>query len=319
MKIALLLEDGATASSVTTTLDMFRLAQRFERRDDFELQLLSSLGGPVRLTGSVTIETARLPSSLNSYDAVILSGFAAESVEHIAGQMRTTWKTVLASLQKLSDSAIVAASCYGTFVLAEAGLLNGKTATTTWWQAAAFRQRYPLVTLDADKTLVDSGQAITAGAMFAHTELSLHVLRRLRGASLARKVGSVMLVDGARVSQRPFMSLPTEFSDPLVQMAIDWMLDRIGQQISIEALAGAIHTSYRTLNRRFLEVTGATPLAYLQALKVERAKEMLESSSANMETVTAAVGYEDTSSFRQLFKRVTGISPAAYRRQFKHL
>jgi transcriptional regulator GlxA family with amidase domain len=318
MKIALLLEEGATASSVTTTLDMFRLAQRFEPCDDFELRVLSSPGGTVRLTGSVTIETERLPSSLSGYDAVILSGFVAESVERIAERVRTTWKTAVVRLKELPDSALVAASCYGTFVLAETGLLDGKSATTTWWQALEFQRRYPLVKLDADKTLVDSGRAITAGAMSAHTELSLHLLRRLRGAALARKVSSVMLVDGARVSQRPFMSLPTEFSDQLVQKAIQWMVGHLTESISIEALATAIHTSYRTLNRRFLEVTGSTPLAYLQALKIERAKEMLESSNANLDSITAAVGYEDTSSFRQLFKRVTGLSPKEYQRQFKH-
>jgi transcriptional regulator GlxA family with amidase domain len=297
---------------------MFRLAQRFEPRDDFELRVLSARGGFVRLTGSVIVETKRLPSSLGGYDAVILSGFVAESVERIAERVRTKWKTAAARLKTLPDSTLVAASCYGTFVLAEAGLLDGKPATTTWWQAAEFQRRYPLVKLDADKALVDSGRAITAGAMSAHTELSLHVLRRLRGAALARKVSSVMLVDGARVSQRPFMSMPTQFSDPLVQKAIDWMLDHMTQRISIEVLAGEIHTSYRTLNRRFLEVTGSTPLAYLQALKIERAKEMLEGSGANLETITASVGYEDTSSFRQLFKRITGLSPGEYRRQFKH-
>ncbi len=319
MKIALLLEDGATASSVATTLDMFRLAQRFERRDEFELRLLSAQGGPVRLTGEVTIGTERLPAALDDYDAVILAGFAAETVEHIAGLLGTAWKPAIARLRTLPDATLVAGSCYGTFVLAEAGLLDGKAATTTWWQTREFQQRYPRVRLDSDRTLIDSGRAITAGAMSAHTELSLHVLRRLRGAALARKVSSVMLVDGARVSQRPFMSMPTEFSDPLVQHAIAWMLDHLAQPISIEALAGAIHTSYRTLNRRFVDVTGATPLAYLQALKIERAKEMLESSAANIETITAAVGYEDASSFRQLFRRVTGLSPGQYRRQFKHL
>ncbi len=319
MKTALLLEEGATASSVATTLDMFRLAQRFDPRDGFELRLLSTCGGPVRLTGSVTIETECLPPSLREYGAVILAGFAAESVERIVEGLHTTWQAPIERLRNLSDSTLVAGSCYGTFVMAEAGLLNGKPATTTWWQTREFQQRYPLVRLDSDKTLIDSGQSITAGAMSAHTELSLHVLRRLRGAALARKVSGVMLVDGARVSQRPFMSMPTEFSDPLVQRAIEWMLEHMAQPGSIEALADSIHTSYRTLHRRFLDVTGSTPLAYLQALKIERAKEMLESSSASLESITASVGYEDVSSFRQLFRRITGISPGQYRRQFRHL
>lgn len=319
MKIALLLEEGATASSVATTSDMFRLARRFDPHKDFALRLLSTHGGPVRLTGALTVETDILPPSLGEYNAVILSGFAAESADHLDALLGTAWSQVIARLRTVPPSTLVAGSCYGTFVMAAAGLLDGIAATTTWWRTRDFQQRYPNVKLDADKTLLDSGQAITAGAMSAHTELSLHILRRLCGADLARKVASVMLLDGARVSQRPYMTMPTEFSDQLVQTAIQWMLDNMVRPPSIKGMAEAVHTSYRTLHRHFIESTGATPLSYMQILKIERAKEMLEGSSANLDTITIAVGYEDPSSFRQLFKRITGLSPAQYRRQFRHL
>lgn len=319
MKIALLIEEGATASSIATTTDMFRLAQRFEPREDVTLHLLSTRGGLVRLTGTLAVETDTLPSSLDDYNAVILPGFAAESVKHVEVMLGTVWKQVIMRLRAIPEPTLVAGSCYGTFVMAEAGLLDGKTATTTWWRIGEFQRRYPRVKLDADKALLDSGQAITAGAMSAHTELSLHILRRLRGNAIARKVSSVMLVDGARVSQKPFMSITTEFSDPTVQKAIRWMLDNMARSFSVEEVARAIHTSYRTLHRHFIESTGATPLTYLQSLKIERAKEMLESSSTNLDTITAAVGYEDPSSFSQLFKRITGLSPVQYRRQFRPL
>ncbi len=317
MKIALLLEEGSTASSVATTLDMFRLAQRYQPEAGWQPHLFSTHGGPVRLTDAMLVETQRLPADLGSYGAIILPGFFAESVERIAERLQTTWYSVIARLQKLPDSTLVAASCYGTFILAEAGLLNGVPATTTWWFADAFQQRYPQVKLDADKTLVDSGRAITAGAMTAHTDLALHVLRRLGGVALARSVSGIMLVDGARTSQRPFMSVQKDYSEPLIQNAIAWMEKHLAQPVAINDLAEAMHTSYRTLNRRFVEVTGMTPLAYLQALKIERAKELLEVSNSDFETITEKVGYGDASSFRRLFKRATGLSPAQYRLQFK--
>lgn len=317
MKIALLLEDGSTSSSVAITLDMFRLAQRFQPDAGWHPHLFSTHGGPVRLTDALLVDTHRLPADLGGYDAIILPGFFAESVERISESMRAAWRGVIARLQKLPDDTLVAASCYGTFVLAEAGLLNGVPATTTWWFAEAFHRRYPQVKLDADKTLVDSGRAITAGAMTAHTDLALHVLRRLGGVALARSVGGIMLVDGARVSQRPFMSVQKDFPDPLICRAIGWMEKRIGQPATIDTLAEAMHVSYRTLNRRFVEVAGMAPLAYLQALKIERAKELLEISNADFEAITENVGYGDASSFRRLFKRATGLSPAQYRRQFK--
>ncbi len=319
MKIAMLLEEGATASSVATTLDMFRLAQRCQPDVDYLPQLFSTAGGFIRLTDVLAVETKRLPADLGTYDALILPGFFAESVEQVAEHLQITWRSVIVRLQKLPESTLVAASCYGTFTLAEAGLLNGVPATTTWWFAREFQRRYPQVELDADKTLIDSGRAITAGAMTAHTDLSLHLLRRLGGAALARSVSGIMLVDGARASQRPFMSVRKEFTEPLLRNAIAWMSRRLAEPVAIDALAEAMHVSYRTLHRRFIDLAGMAPLAYLQALRIERAKELLEDSHADFETITAQVGYEDASSFRRLFKRATGLSPAQYRKQFHGL
>ena len=317
MKIAMLLGEGATASSVTTTLDMFRLAQRYQPEAGWKPHLYSTQGGLMRLNDAVAVETLQLPASLGDHDAIILPGFFAESLDHLVSQLQTTWHPVITRLQRLPETTLVAASCYGTFVLAESGLLNGLPATTTWWLAHEFQQRYPDVLLDADKTLVDSGRAITAGAMTAHTDLSLHVLRRLGGVALARSVSGIMLVDGARTSQRPFMSVQKDYTEPLIQRSIEWMSGKMALPIAIDDLANAMHVSYRTLNRRFIEITGLTPLAYLQALKIERAKELLEGSHSDFEAITASVGYEDVSSFRRLFKRSTGLSPAQYRRQFK--
>lgn len=318
-KIATLIEPGSTASSIMTTLDIFRIASRLKPEEGYRLDLISTHGGTIHLSEAVAVATQAIPSSLAAYEAVILPGFFASSVEHIITQLETTWKTVIARLMKQDGKPLVAASCYGTFVLAEAGLLNGIAATTTWWMEQEFHQRYPAVLLDADKTLIDSGKVITAGAMTAHTDLSLHVLRRSSGAALARSVGSIMLVDGAKSSQRPFMTTQRAFQNPLVQKSIEWFLSKIGQPISIHDLANDMCVSYRTLNRRFLEITGHTPLAFMHELRIERAKELLECTDQVQEEITLAIGYEDLSSFRRLFKRSTGITPAQYRQQFRRV
>lgn len=318
-KIATLIEPGSTASSIMTTLDIFRIASRLKPEEGYRLDLISTHGGTIHLSEAVAVATQAIPSSLAAYEAVILPGFFASSVEHIITQLETTWKTVIARLMKQDGKPLVAASCYGTFVLAEAGLLNGIAATTTWWMEQEFHQRYPAVLLDADKTLIDSGKVITAGAMTAHTDLSLHVLRRSSGAALARSVGSIMLVDGAKSSQRPFMTTQRAFQNPLVQKSIEWFLSKIGQPISIHDLANDMCVSYRTLNRRFLEITGHTPLAFMHELRIERAKELLECTDQVQEEITLSIGYEDLSSFRRLFKRSTGITPAQYRQQFRRV
>ena len=215
------------------------IASRYPEAADCRLDLLSMHGGRVALSSSVSVETSVLPDTLASYAAVILPGFFALDIEHLAMLLRTVWPPVIERLRALPAETLVSASCYGTFVLAESGLLDGMEATTTWWKEAEFRTRYPAIRLDADRALVDGGRCLTAGAMTAHTDLTLHVLRRLYGAELARKVAGIMLVDGARTSQRPFMALPRSFADSLVQQAADWLAAHSEEPLSAQVLAAA--------------------------------------------------------------------------------
>ena len=315
-KIALIVEPGATPSSVMLTLDMHNIASRYPEAEECGLDVLSVSGGAVRLSPRVSVDTQAMPQRLEGYAAVILPGFFAGDAGALIEQVRTIWPPVIARLRALPRETLVAGSCYGTFVLGESGLLDGLKATTTWWFQDEFRQRYPQVRLDADQAVVDSGRCLTAGAMTAHTDLTLHVLRRLFGAGLARNVGRIMLVDGARTSQRPFMALRKHFDDPLVQQAADWLAVRFAEEVSTLALANALHVSYRTLHRRFLAAAGMPPLAYLQDLRVEQAKEMLENSRMSLEQIVGKVGYSDVSAFRRLFAKRAGLSPAQYRQRF---
>ena len=315
--IALLAEPGSTPSSIMTTLDMINIARRYPAAADCRLDLLSSHGGSIRLSPVVQLETRPLPASLEGYAAIIISGFFARDFADLTGQLQSTWQPVIERLRALPAERLIAASCYGTFVLGESGRLDGHAATTTWWLEDAFRQRFPRIAVDADQALVDAGQAITAGAMTAHADLSLHVLRRLYGAPLARRVGSIMLVDGARGSQRPFMSLQQDFADPLVEAAARWMARQSARSFTTLELAAAHHVSYRTLHRRFTEAAGMPPLAYLQALRVEHAKELLESTRLSLEQILEQIGYSDAAAFRRLFMRSTGLSPAQFRQRFQ--
>ncbi|MBS1230400.1 MAG: transcriptional regulator, AraC family with amidase-like domain [Proteobacteria bacterium] len=315
--IALIVESGATASSVMLTLDMLAITARSPEAAACRLDLLSLGGGAVQLSPRVSVATQKIPAQLAGYAAVIVPGFFAENASALIEQLRTTWQPLIARLRVLPAETLVAASCYGTFVLAESGLLDGIDATTTWWFQDQFRQRYPNVRLDADQALVDGGRCLTAGAMTAHTDLSLHVLRRLFGAALARQVGAIMLVDGARTSQRPFMTLRKDFDDPLIEQAANWLAARAAEVVSTPALADALHVSYRTLHRRFQAAAGMAPLAYLQELRVEHAKALLESTLMSIEQIVIKVGYSDASAFRRLFAKRAGLSPAQYRQRFR--
>lgn len=315
--IALIVEPGATASSVMLTLDMLAIAGRYPEAAGAKLDVLSLTGGAVKLSPQVSVDTQKMPATLSGYAAVIVPGFFAENAHALVAQVETTWQPIIARLRALPDETLVAASCYGTFVVGESGLLDGINATTTWWFQDQFRQRFPRVRLDADQALADGGRCLTAGAMTAHTELTLHVLRRLYGAALARQVGAIMLVDGAKASQRPFMTLRRNFDDPLIQQAADWLAARAAQSLSTQALADALHVSYRTLHRRFQAAAGMAPLAYVQDLRVEQAKALLESTRLSVEQIVGQVGYNDVSAFRRLFAKRAGLSPAQYRQRFR--
>lgn len=315
--IALLLESGATPSSVTATLDLFRIAARFDSSDPFRIDRYSAQGGAVPLAAGLSLQTEPLPARLEGYDAVILPGFFAQSLAELVEKLDSTWQPTIARLRTLAPATLVAASCYGTFVLAESGLLDAHTATTSWWFQAAFAARYPKVRTNAAQALVDDGHMLTAGAMTAHTDLSLHLLRRLKGPTLARSVGAIMLVDESKSSQLPFMALQRHFGDPLIDAAIVRMEQQMNGAFSTTELAQSLHVSYRTLHRRFQAVAGMAPLAYMHALRVERAKELLEQTRHSVAQIAAAIGYDDEASFRRIFARHTALSPAEYRKRFR--
>ena len=315
--IALIVEPGATPSSVTLTLDMLAIAARYPEAAGCQLDVFSLSGARVALSPRVSVDTSVLPDRLEGYAAVVLPGFFAGDVTALIEQVSTRWRPVIDRLQALPPETLIAASCYGTFVLGESGLLDGLRATTTWWLEAAFRQRYPRVLGDADQAIVDGGRCLTAGAMTAHADLMLQVLRRVFGAALARRVAGIMLIDGARSSQRPFMAVRRQFDDPLVQQAAHWLSESGRAEVSAQALAAALHVSYRTLHRRFQAAAGMPPLAYLQDLRVEQAKELLEDTRLSLEQIVEKIGYSDVSAFRRLFTRRAGLSPARYRRHFR--
>src|SRR5512133_988344 len=132
-RIALIVQPGATPSSVTTTLDMFNVANRFPGGEPCRVEIFSDAGGAVRLNEVVAVDTASLASGLSGFDAIIVPGFFATEISQVAEQLQTTWRSTVARLRALRRKPVVAASCYGTFVLAESGVLDGHRATTSWW------------------------------------------------------------------------------------------------------------------------------------------------------------------------------------------
>lgn len=201
--------------------------------------------------------------------------------------------------------AVTTAACVGAFVLAEAGLLDSEEATTTWWLAPLFRQRYPRVRLDEARLVVQSNARVTAGAALGHLDLALTLIRRASPelASLTAKY----LVADTRTSQAAY-TIPAHLAqaDPLVHKFERWARERLAEGFSLDQAAEALATSKRTLARRMQSVLGKSPLDYFQDLRIERAVHLLETSQASVDQIAAEVGYAEGATLRVLLRRKLG-------------
>jgi transcriptional regulator GlxA family with amidase domain len=204
-----------------------------------------------------------------------------------------------------AGGARIGAACIGTFVLAESGLLEGERATTTWWLAPLFRQRYPRVQLEQSRMVVGSGAFVTAGAALGHMDLALALVRQA-SPELAVLTARYLVVD-ARAAQSVY-AIPDHLahSDPLVQRFESWARHRLDAGFSLDDAACALATSKRTLARRMNEVLGKSPLSYFQDLRVERAVHLLKTSPQNLDRIAEQVGYADGLTLGTLLRRRLG-------------
>lgn len=213
----------------------------------------------------------------------------------------------------------IASSCCGTFLLAEAGLLDGRRATTSWWLGAAFSQRYPRVRIDATAMLVEDDELITCGGGSGITDLLLRLIGAHGGQALAQLTARLRLHDPERMSQAPFVTeaLIERPRSSLGERAERVLQEAVQSDWGVAELARRLGTSERSLLRHFHQHYGESPLAHLQRLRVERAKALLETSLLSFDEIVERCGYRDASSFRRLFKRATALTPADYRERYR--
>ena len=198
--------------------------------------------------------------------------------------------------------ATMTAACIGTFVMAESGLLDHQRATTTWWLAPMFRERYPNISLDESNMIVTSGRFVTAGAALSHMDLALWIIRGV-SPQLASLTGKYLIVD-SRPSQSAYaLTDHLVHSDEIVQRFEDWARKRLKHGFNLDAAAKATGSSKRTLARHMHAVLGKSPLSYFQSLRVERAVHLLKTGNASVDEVAERVGYADGTTLRNLLRR----------------
>ncbi|MGW4911107.1 GlxA family transcriptional regulator [Streptomyces sp. NPDC004270] len=206
----------------------------------------------------------------------------------------------------------IASACAGTFLLAEAGILDGLRATTTWWLSPAFRTRYPAVQLEQSQMVITSDGVTTAGAAFGHVDLALAIVRE-RSPALADLVARYLVLD-ERPSQSTYI-IPSALaqSDPTVAAFERWAREHLAEPISIPDAAKAIGVSERTLQRSVQRTVGTSPIRFVQDLRIERASHLLRTTDLSLETISRRVGYEHPNTLRVLLRDRTGKTVSALR------
>jgi transcriptional regulator GlxA family with amidase domain len=267
--------------------------------------------GPVRTETGLHVLAPHGLEALDRADTVVVPGIGDRA-----------WPVAPAALAALRRAAArgarVASICSGAFVLAAAGLLDGRRATTHWRHAARLAREFPLVDVDADVLYIDEGDVLTSAGVAAGVDLCLHIVRRDHGAAAANAVARRMVVaahrDGgqAQYVERPLPAVVGESLEPTRA----WMQERLAEPLSVEAMARHAGYSPRTFARRFRAETGTTPLQWLIGRRVAEAQRLLEGTAMSVEAVAARAGFGGAVALRQHFGRVVGTSPTAYRRAF---
>jgi transcriptional regulator GlxA family with amidase domain len=251
------------------------------------------------------------------YAAAIVPPVWCESLADLEVQAHRLRSENAFLVQMARRSKIFASTCSGAVLLAQAGLLSGRRATTCWWLVNWFRQTFPDIEMAPDRLVMRDGNRWTAAAGAAYMHLALDIVRELAGEPLAAATAKLMLVERRRGSQSPFLvphAAPQ--ADSEIERATRYLREHSGKRLAIAGMCRALAVSERTLARRFKAKLGMSPLGYLQSQRIARARQLLESSALSLERIVEQCGYEDVSSFRKLFARQVGMTPREYRLRF---
>jgi transcriptional regulator GlxA family with amidase domain len=279
----------------------------------FDVTIASADGQPIRCTNNVLIQPHCSIETIDQTDLIVIS--SATYIEEI---LKRDPGLIPWIRRQYNQGAHVASICTGAFLLAETGLLDGKSATLHWGFAEMFRRKYPKVNLRLDQMFIDQGRLYCSAGVNAGMDLSLYLVEKFCGRQTAVQSAKTMILDLGRKKQTPYSCFvfSKDHGDSLVIKAQEWIEQHNTQSIDYDRLAEKFRMSRRSLERRFKKATGVTPLGYLQQVRVEAAKRLLEEGSQTFEEITYLVGYEDIPFFRKVFVRLTGLQPKEYQQRF---
>lgn len=322
-QVLILVYPGVALGQLTGMAELFHFANELARYLEPGAGADRYQVGYYQLDGAVDYHADALRIRCESklplkIDAVLIPGSYAHQPAELA-MVTELFRQHQGWFQQLAAAGtLIGAGCNGSFALAATGLLDRGQATTCWFLSEYFQHQFPQVRLNAEAIVCRSGACLTAGATSAYLQLCLQLISEFDGSRFSHQLAKIMLVEPAFHSQAPFMSVQQMVShqDERVAAVQLFLRQHLAEPLDLQQLAQRFAMSARTLIRRFKTATGDTPMAWLQKLRIDKAKMLLETTLMPLEQLTQQVGYEDVSSFRKLFQQHTQMTPKAYRDHF---
>ena len=281
----------------------------------FDVKLVGLNSGTELYGGAFSIRTDHTIDEIEKTDLIIIPALIGD----IGEELRKNFAFIpWIREQRAKHNTEVASLCMGAFLLAETGLVNGKACSTHWLGAEQFKSLYPKVNLIPEKVITEDDGIYSSGGAYSFLNLILHLVEKYAGREATIWCSKLFEIEIDRVSQSQFTIFrgQKEHDDEPIKKAQLYIEDNFGEKISVEYLAEMFAISRRNFVRRFKKATANTPSEYIQRVKIEAAKKSLESTSENVTEVMYQVGYSDTKAFRNLFRKLTGLSPLEYRNKY---
>lgn len=310
LRIVLYVCPQTVCSSLSMAQDAFSLANRLAGTACFRLERFSLDGQPVQLEFAQIRVDGGLQLAEQADLLIVPATGSAISKTLESNAELLPWLA-------RRDRQQVASLCSSAFLLAAAGLLDGRQATTHWALAEAFSRHFPQVKLRSDLLLTEDGPLFCSGGAQAGLDLCLHLIARHAGEWLAQQVASTMVIERQRGTQTRFAPLLPSSEDKTLAPLLAWLREHHAEAIDLNRLAQQAHCSARTLLRRFKQATGLTPGDYLQRLRVSVAQQALADSTQSLEQIASEVGFADRATFAKRFKQLCGETPGAFRKRMR--
>jgi transcriptional regulator GlxA family with amidase domain len=289
--------------------------------EPLQVRILSERRAPFTCAGGVPIAPHAALADVDRVDLVIVADLAVAPNEDPRGR----WPAAADWLRRQhAAGATICSVCTGAILLADAGLLDGLEATTHWSVAGLFRDYFPLVQLHPERIVLAAGpdqRIVTSGGAASWEDLALYLIARCRGEAEAVRAAKVFVLGDRSEGQLLYaaMAKPRRHEDAVIAAAQDWIADHYACDSPVARMVERSGLGERTFKRRFKAATGYTPMDYVHRLRIEEAKQLLESTAVATDEIARQSGYQDPAFFRRLFKRTTGVTPARYRQRFRRI